>query len=113
VPEEIFSTFVEQGKITEAGTLTIRLGATQWPIISDIAVFVLKRDVKLQPTNQLGSPPPSSPITHFYAGCLSSRNPATVGQAPNMLTCILGGVVFFHWRNWEKFAHKNIPPHQL
>jgi len=92
VPEEIFWTFMEQGKITEAGTPTIRLGATQWPIISDIAIFVLKRDIKLQAT-QWPISVISLSLAHFYAGCLSSRNPATVGQAPNMLTCILGGVL--------------------
>jgi len=36
VPEEIFFwTFMVQGKITEADTLTIRMGATQSGLISD------------------------------------------------------------------------------
>jgi len=42
VPEKIFWTFMVQGKITEADTPTIRLGATPSGLISD--------------------PPPSSPI---------------------------------------------------
>jgi len=65
VPEEIFWTFMIQGKITETDTPTIRVGATPSGLTSD--------------------PSPSSP--HFYAGC----PPATtvplylgLGQAPNM-----------------------------
>jgi len=42
-----------QGKVSEADTPTIRLGATPFGLISD--------------------PPPSSP--HFYAGCPSCHNP--------------------------------------
>jgi len=65
-----------QGKITEADTTTIQLGATPSGLISD--------------------PPPSSP-TIFMLDAL----PATTlplypgfGQAPNMLACIPSGVVF-------------------
>jgi len=58
VPEETFAWhlllgFIVQGKITEAGAPTIRLGATPSRLISD--------------------PPPSSP--YFYAGCPSCCNP--------------------------------------
>jgi len=42
-----------QGEISEADTLTIRLGAT--------------------PSGLISNPPPSSP--HFYARCPSCRNP--------------------------------------
>jgi len=55
VPEEIFWTFVVQGKITETDTPTIRMGATPSGLIS-------------------GSPPS---CLHFYAGCSSCGNPAT------------------------------------
>ena len=61
-------TFMVQGRITEADTLTIRLGATPFGLISD--------------------PPPTSPI--FMPDAL----PATtlplypgLGQSPNMLVC--------------------------
>jgi len=47
-----------QGKITEADTLTIRLGAT--------------------PSGLISNPPPSS--HHFYAGCPSCRNPPTLSR---------------------------------
>jgi len=48
--------FMVQGKITEADTPTIQLGATPSGLTSD--------------------PPPSFP--HFYAGCPSCRNPPTL-----------------------------------
>jgi len=48
-----FLNFMVQGKITEADTLTIRMGTTPSVLISD--------------------PPPWSP--HFCAGCPSCRNP--------------------------------------
>jgi len=75
VPEETFFwTFMVHGKITEADTLTIRLGATPSRLISA----------------HLHHPP------IFTLDAL----PATtlplypdLGQAPNMLTCIPSGVV--------------------
>jgi len=71
--------FMVQGKITEADTLTIRLGTT--------------------PSRLISNSPPSSP--HFYAGCPSCRNPPIypgLGQAPNMLACIPSGLVHTQWR---------------
>jgi len=56
VQEEIFWTFVVQGKITEEDTPTIWLGDTPSELIS-------------------GPPPPSR---HFYAGCPSCCNPPTL-----------------------------------
>jgi len=50
------SGFMEQGKITNTDTPTVRLGAT--------------------PSRQISDPPPSSP--HFYAGCPSCHNPASL-----------------------------------
>jgi len=55
VPQEIFWTFMVQGKITEADTPINREGATPSGLIID--------------------PPPSS--HHFYATCPSCRNPPT------------------------------------
>ena len=73
VPEEIF---MVQGKITEADTPTIRLGATPSRLISD--------------------PPPSSPIFFFTPAALPAATlplyPGLV-QAANMLACIPSGVV--------------------
>jgi len=75
VQEEIFWTFMVQGKITEADTPTIQLGTT--------------------PSGLISCPPPQpSPI--FMPDAL----PATtlplypgLGQAPNMLACIPSGMV--------------------
>jgi len=64
-----------------------RITLHRWPFVSDIAVFVLKRDVKLQPTNQpyiikIGPPifaeltvlpNPDNPI--LYNGFQSARCP--------------------------------------
>jgi len=52
-PEENFWTLWCKERLTEADTVTIQLGATPsgLSIVSDIAIFVLKRDVKLQLTN--------------------------------------------------------------
>jgi len=62
------------GKIIEASAPTIRLDVTLlWPLMP---------------------PPPSSP--RFYAGCPSCSNPPNLswlGQAPNILDCIPGGLV--------------------
>jgi len=63
-----------QGKITEADTLTIHLGATPSGLISD--------------------PPPSSPI--FMPDALPAAALPLypdLGQAPNMLACIPSGMV--------------------
>jgi len=63
-----------QGKITEADTPTIRMGATPSVLISD--------------------PPPSSPI--FTPDALPAATLPLypgLGQAPNMLACIPSGVV--------------------
>jgi len=62
-----------QGKITEADTPTIRVGATPSGLVSD--------------------PPPSSPI--FMSDALAATLPIYpgFGQAPNMLACIPSGVV--------------------
>jgi len=70
VPEEnLLLDFMVQGKITEADTPTIRLGATPSKLISD--------------------PPPSSSI--FMPEALPTTNLPIypgLGQAPNMLACI-------------------------
>jgi len=79
VPEEIFWTFIVQGKITEADTPTIWVGAT---------------------SSRLNSgPPPSSP--HFYAGCPTATLllHLGLGRAPNMLACIPGGMVNLQLNN--------------
>ena len=63
-----------QGKITEADTPTIQLGATPSRLISD--------------------PAPSSP--QFYAGCPSCCNRPTLSwlrMAPGMLDCMHSGVI--------------------
>jgi len=83
VPEEILLDFMEQGKITEAGTSTIRLGVTSSGRISD--------------------PPPSSPI--FTPDALPAANlPLHPGlkQAPNMLACIPSGTNIMK-QNWNQF----------
>jgi len=73
VPEENFWTLLCKGRLTEADTSTIQLGASpsrltnahfHHPLhilVSDIAIFVLKMDIKLQLTNspyflQVGCP---------------------------------------------------------
>jgi len=63
-----------QGKITEADTPTIRLGAT--------------------PSGLISGPPPSFP-TFMLDALLSTTLPLYPGsgQAPNMLACIPSGVV--------------------
>jgi len=75
VPEEIFfRTFVVQGRIINAHTLTIRLGATPSRVISD--------------------PRPSSPI--FMPDAIPAATLPLchgLGQAPNMLDCIPSGMV--------------------
>ena len=66
--------FTVQGKISEADTLTIPLGATPSGLIND--------------------PPPSSPI--FTPDALPAATLPIypgLGQAPNMLACIPSGVV--------------------
>jgi len=73
VPKEILWTFMVQGKITEADTLTIQLGATPSGLISGL--------------------PPSSPI--FTPDALPVATLLLcpgLGQAPNMLGCIPSGV---------------------
>jgi len=73
VPENLVD-FVMQGKITEADTPTIRLGATPCGLICD--------------------PPPSSPIfmpDALYAATLPVY--PDLGQAPNMLACIPSGFI--------------------
>jgi len=72
--ESFFWTFMVQGKITEAESPTIRLGATLFGLISD--------------------PPPSSPI--FTLDALPAATLllySGLGQPPNMLACIPSGVV--------------------
>jgi len=74
VPEEIFWTFVVQGRISEADRLIIRVGATPSGLISD--------------------PPPSSPI--FMPDALPAETIPLyhgLGRALNMLACIRSGVV--------------------
>jgi len=74
VPEEIFWTFMVQGKITQEDTLTIWLGTTPSGLISD--------------------PPPSSP--HFMPDALPAATLplySGLGQAPSMPACIPSGVV--------------------
>jgi len=69
-----------QGKITEADTLTIQLGATASGLISD--------------------PPPLSPI--FTPDALPAANLPLypgLGQATNMLACIPSGVVQFQLKS--------------
>jgi len=69
VPEENLLDFMVQGKITEADTLTICLGATPSGLISD--------------------PSPSSPI--FMPDAIPAATLPLypgLGQAPNMLACI-------------------------
>ena len=76
VPEEIFFwTFMVQGKITEADTLTIRLDTTLSGLIN--------------------GPSPSSPI--FMPVALPAATLPLypgLGQAPNMLASILSGMVW-------------------
>jgi len=75
VPEEIiFCAFMVQGKITEAYTPTIRLGATPSGRISDRHVI---------PTIFVPDALPAATLP-LYLG---------LGQAPNMLACIPSGVV--------------------
>ena len=79
--------FVVQGEISEADTLTIRLGATPSLLISDR--------------------PPSFP--YFYAGCPSCttlRIYTDLGQAPNMLACIPSGLVLSIPQSSWKSSHK-------
>ena len=70
--------FVVPGKISEADTLTIRLGAT--------------------PSGLISYPPRSSPIFMRYA-LRAATLPIYpgLGQTPNMLACILSGLSK-HWR---------------
>jgi len=73
VPKEIFWTFMVQGKITEADTLTIQPGATPSRLISGL--------------------PPSSPI--FTPDALPVATLLLypgLGQAPNMLDDIPSGM---------------------
>jgi len=72
--------FMVKGKITEADTPTIWLGATPYGLISN--------------------PPPSS--IYFYTGCHSWCNPPIypgLGQAPNMLACT-------QWFGYSHHIHK-------
>jgi len=76
VPEETFFwTFTVQGKITQADTLTIRMGAIPSKLISD----------------------PSLSSPHFYTGCPSCRNPHT-------LSWLGTGTKYAGWHNqWHGF----------
>jgi len=73
-----FWTFMVQGKIIEADTLTIWLGVTPSRLISN------------PPHNTLTFMPDALPATTLplYPG---------LGQAPNMLACIPSGVVYLLW----------------
>jgi len=74
VPEEIFWTFIVQGKITEADTLTIQVGTT--------------------PSGLIIIPP------HFMPDALPAVTlPLYCGleQAPCMLACISSGMVAYVW----------------
>jgi len=48
--------------------------------VSDIAVFVLKRDVKLQPTDQPSKNPKYATAAFSVFGCLSARPPSHAGS---------------------------------
>jgi len=74
VPEKNLLNFMAQREISEAGTHTIRLGATPSRLIRD--------------------PPPSSPIftpDAFPAATIPIYT--GLGKAPNMLACIPSGLV--------------------
>ena len=84
VPEENFLLdFMVQGEITEADTLTIRMGATPSGLISN---------------------PPSSPV--FYAGCPSCRNRPTLSWHGTGTKC--AGLrtyypVAWFWKNAKQY----------
>jgi len=84
VPQEnFFWTFMVQGKITEADTPTIQLGAT--------------------PSGLISGSPPSSPI--FTPDALPAATLLLypgLEQAPNMLACIPSGVLRTQWRGFSK-----------
>jgi len=75
--------FVVQGKIAEADTPTIRLGATPCRLISD--------------------PPPSPPIFTLDAlPTTTLRIYPGLGQAPNMLACISNSISKIFVENWKQ-----------
>jgi len=73
VPEENFWTLWVQGKINRGRHTDRPAGHHSIRIVSDIAIFVLKRDVKLQPTNHSirtnQCQPLPSPHIFLQAGC--------------------------------------------
>jgi len=75
VPEEILLYSTVQGKITEADTPTIRLGATSSGLISD--------------------PPQSSPYFFTPDALPAATFPVYpgLGQAPTMLDCVPNGLI--------------------
>jgi len=97
VPEEIFLlTFIVQGKITEAVTLTIRLGATVsgWTI---------------------SDPPPLSPP--FYARCPSCHTLPLypgLGQAPSIpsgvVTVVVINLRYLRLQNLITLVHSHLRP---
>ena len=74
VPEEIFWTFMMEGKTTEADTTTILLSMTPSGLIS-------------------GPPPSSSTFTPDALPVTTLPHYPGLGQASNMLACICNGVV--------------------